>query len=153
MRTTTIKKHTFERRSPGLISQLERIKFTVINSLPWDPVVNVDVWSFICDVAHGALFVCCCCCCSPWGNTALCVWRPGQRAKWTETLLRSLQLAWPARASASRERIWPAAALLFRRRPEDTHYTFQCSITFYGRIKYQISNQTANIIWAVFIFE
>lgn len=38
-----------------VIYQLEHIKFTVINSLLWESMVSIDVWSFICDVAHGAL--------------------------------------------------------------------------------------------------
>lgn len=60
-----------------VISQLEHIKFTVINSLRWEPMVNIDVWSFICDVAHGALFVCCCCC-SLWAHYTVCEGVVGQ---------------------------------------------------------------------------
>lgn len=44
-----------------VISWLKHIKFAVINSLLCVPMVNIDVWSLTCDVAHGAVFVCCCC--------------------------------------------------------------------------------------------
>lgn len=43
--------------NPMVLYQLEHIKCAVINSLLWMSVVGNDVWSFICDVAHGALCV------------------------------------------------------------------------------------------------
>lgn len=43
--------------NPRVLYQLEHIKFAVINSLLWMSVVGNDVWSFIYDVAHGALCV------------------------------------------------------------------------------------------------
>lgn len=112
-------KNTLDWRTLGILfSQLEHIKFTVINSLPRDSKLNIDVWSFICGLTHGALFVCVA---LAHRHSVLCVQASQEALGQMDRERQSSHLySWADPLIQSHTRsVWPEPAQLFRHRAQE----------------------------------